>query len=228
MNQLVRLTTNDLSKAYSITDSLTVSEQFNKKHFTVLRDIRTLYSQLKESLPIEELGQYKIVSSNYITEQNKEVEKYDMNKRFFMMLVMGYNTKKAFIIKNEFIKQFEFMEHELIVRGETRHIGKAIRNDLTKAIVDNVPDNGNFKKFAISNYTKLIYKKVLGMTLKKYKELHDIPKGAKNRDFLNREQLEQVQIYESKIADIIEFSSNLMDEKELYGKVKIFVNKGYR
>lgn len=225
MNQLVKLTTNDLSRAEVITDSLLVAEKFNKRHDIVLRDIRTLKDQLKESLTEQENSLYKIVESDYINERGREYTKYDMNKRFFMMLVMGYNTKEAFKMKNLFISQFEFMEHELIARGETRHIGITIRKDLTKAIIDYVPDQGNFKKFAISNYTGLVYKKVLKMTLKKYKELNNIPKGENNRNFLTKEQLEKVQYYESKIADIIEVTSDSIDPKELYQKIKDFVNK---
>lgn len=141
-----------------------------------------------------------------------------------MLLVMGFNGQKALKLKTDYIKQFDFMEHELIARGETRLIGKTVRNDLTKAIIDYVPDTGNFKKFAISNYTGLVYKKVLGMGLKKYKELNNIPKGVKNRDYLSKEQLEQVQIYESKIADIIEFNES-EDSKILYAKIKAFINK---
>ncbi|MGB3468560.1 MAG: Rha family transcriptional regulator, partial [Cyclobacteriaceae bacterium] len=171
-----------------------------------------------------DLSIYKLIETNYIN-NGRTYRMFEMNRAFFTLLVMGFNGSKALVFKTDYIKQFDFMEHELIARGETRHIGISVRKDLTKAIIDYVPDNGNFKKFAISNYTGLVYKKVLKMTLKKYKELHNIPKGQKNRDFLNKEQLEQVQYYESKIADIIEVSSDLIDEKELYQNIKKFVNK---
>ena len=172
MNQLVTLTTQDISRAYPITDSLTIAEQFNKRHDTVLRDIRVLEEQLKDSLSAQDYSVYKIVESDYLNSRGKIYQKYNINESFFMMLVMGYNTKKALIIKNEFIKQFLFMKHELLMNQEKRHLGKPIRNNITKVILETLPE-GNFKKFAISNYTRVIYKKVLGMDIKKWKDLNN-------------------------------------------------------
>ncbi len=106
MNQLVTLTTQDVSRAYPVTDSLIIAEQFNKQHKTVMRDIRTLTEQLKETLDESDFNGYKIVLSNYIDKKNESRPLYEVNESFFMMLVMGYNTKKALVIKNEFIKQF--------------------------------------------------------------------------------------------------------------------------
>ncbi len=223
MNQLVTLTTQDVSRAYPVTDSLIIAEQFNKKHFTVMRDIRELEEQLKESIKKSDFGAYKIVLSSYITKQNKESEYYEVNEAFFMMLVMGYNTKKALVIKNEFIKQFISMKHELTMRQETRHIGVSVRKDITKMISGHTEGTeGNFKNFAISNYTRLIYKQVLGMNIKKWKDQNNFPTDCKARDFMTREQIEKVQILESKIADIIEFNTS-EDPKVLYKKIQQFI-----
>ena len=226
MNQLTRLTTNDLSRAVVITDSLIIADEFSKQHSKVLRSIRDLIFQIEEMSQAENgfPNNYHVKQVEY-EDRGKLYPCFEMNFDFYMLLVMGFTGKKALKVKTQFINSFNFMSHELIARGETRKVGISIRKDLTKAIIDYVPDTGNFKKFAISNYTGLVYKKVLGMRLKKYKELHNIPKGQKNRDFLNKEQLEQVQYYESKIADIIEVSSDLIDEKELFQNIKKFVNK---
>ena len=115
------------------------------------------------------------------------------------------------------------MKHELLMSQEKRYLGKPIRNNIAKVIIETLPD-GNFKKFAISNYTRIIYKKVLGMDIKKWKVLNGYPENAKARDYMSREELEQVQIYESKIADIIEFNTD-EDPKVLYEKIKQFLNK---
>jgi len=222
MNQLVRLTTNDITKATAITDSLLVADKFNKRHDLVLRAIDNLKNDLHKNEEIDS-SMFKLMESSYLN-NGRTYRMYEMNKSFFTLLVMGFTGAKALKFKTEFIKQFEFMEHELLVRGETRHIGVSIRNDLTKAITDNVPDRGNFKKFAYSNYTGLVYKKVLGMNLKKWKELNNIPKGENNRNYFTKEQLEHIQKLETKIADIIEFNSSFIDEKELYGQVKQFID----
>ena len=225
MNQLVTLTTQDVSRAYPVTDSLIIAEQFNKHHKIVMRDIRTLMDQLEDSLDSKYLGGYKIVLSKYTTIQNKDIDYYEMNESFFMMLAMGYNTKKALIVKNEFIIQFMSMKHELTMRSNTRHIGVNVRKDMTKMISNNIEDyEGGFKKFAISNYTRLIYKKVLGMDIKKWKALNDFPLDCKARDYMSKEQIQELQAIESKIADIVEFNED-ENPKVLYSKIKEFLNK---
>ena len=65
--------------------------------------------------------------------------------------------------KIEFVKAFSFQKKELLARTQTRFIGKRDRINLTDAIKDHVSPEGNFKKFAYGNYTKLVYKRVLGM-----------------------------------------------------------------
>ena len=225
MNQLVTLTTQDVSRAYPVTDSLIIAEQFNKHHKIVMRDIRTLMDQLEDSLDSKYLGGYKIVLSKYTTIQNKDIDYYVMNESFFMMLAMGYNTKKALIVKNEFIIQFMSMKHELTMRSNTRHIGVNVRKDMTKMISNNIEDyEGGFKKFAISNYTRMIYKKVLGMDIKKWKTLNDFPLDCKARDYMSKEQIQELQAIESKIADIVEFNED-ENPKVLYSKIKDFLNK---
>ena len=221
--ELTRLSTQDITKADVVTDSLIISEQFGKQHKIVMRDIRTLVEGLKESLSDNDFNGYKIEPVEYMDKKGELRPYFEMNESFFMMLVMGYNTKKALIIKNEFIKAFMFMKHELTIRKGSRAIGKRVRHDMTKSISNNIPE-GNFKSFAYSNYTKLIYKKVLGMQVKKYKELLGLQKKDNARDYLTYEQLEIVQSLESKIANIVEFTTE-RDPKEVYKEVKIFMDK---
>jgi len=225
MNQLVTLTTQDVSRAYPVTDSLVIAEQFNKRHDIVLRDIRKLAEDLRETLVDDEISLYKIEESVYQNDRGRAYTRFDMNESFFMLLVMGYTGKKALKIKNRFIKQFISMKHELTMRSNTRHIGVNVRKDMTKMISNNIEDyQGGFKKFAISNYTRMIYKKVLGMQIKKWKIENNYPADCKARDYMNKEQIDQVQIYESKIADIIEFNTD-EDPKVLYKKIQEFINK---
>lgn len=221
--ELVKLSTQDLNKAIPVTTSLIISEQFGKRHDTVLRDIRELNTKLKESLEKEDFSLYKIVESKYINERGREYSHYQLNEDFFMMLVMGYNTKKAFQIKNMFIKQFKFQKHELSVRSETRHIGVVSRKMMTDSINENTPD-GTFKNFAYSNYSKLVYKKILGMQVNKYKDKNGIDRKENIRDYFDIPTLEKIHNIESKIAGIIEFNKDI-EHKKLYEKIKIFVDE---
>lgn len=216
MNDLVRLNTQDVSKAIPVTSSLKVSDEFKKNHNIVLRDIRVLEKELKLSLDSKELGEYKIVQSSYINSQNKEQPMIEMNRNFFIMLVMGYRTKEAYKIKHKFIQAFNFMENELQARTETRQISKIIRVSMTDSINKQVKP-GTFKNFAYGNYTKLVYKYLFGKTVKKLKEERNVPEKENLRNHLTIDELIKVQDLESQIATFIQFTDTLnKTDKEIY------------
>jgi Rha family phage regulatory protein len=216
-NELVQLTTQDIKKSIPVTSSRTIAEEFGKLHKTVLRDIRELIKDLEESLPKERFSGYKLVPVDYDDEKGEKRPEYLINKDLFVMLVMGYTGKKALIIKDNYIQQFNFMERELLARSQTRYIGKSARKSLTESIKLFCKDDSNFKSFAYNNYTKLIYKKITGMNCVKLKEIRKIPKGSNIRDYLTIEELERCQELESKIASIIEQSDTFgKTDKEVY------------
>lgn len=220
--ELVILSTQDIRKSFPITTSLIVSKQFGKNHNQVLRDIRKLLTSLQDSLPYQDSSLYKIGQSEYINERGRSYPLYTMNERFFIMLVMGYNTEKAFYIKNLFINQFEMMKHEILIRSETRHIGVVSRKLLTESIDKNTP-SGTFKNFAYSNYSRMVYKKVLGCPVNKFKDNNDISREENIRDYFDISTLEKIHDIESKIAGIIEFNKDI-HHKDLYHKISQFVS----
>lgn len=111
------------------------------------------------------------------------------------------------------------MKSELLARQNTRFIGKAVRKSLTESIINNC-DEGNFKNYAYSNYSKLIYKKLFGKPTKKLKEERNVPKNGNLRDYLTISELEKVQEAESKIATYIEMRKNIADDKQIYEEIK--------
>ena len=228
MKHIVQLTTQDVTSAMPVTTSLIIANEFGKRHDHVLRDIKKLTEEIEEVEKDDpKFGEsYFVEESSYVNQQNKEQPMYLINEDFWMLLVMGYNGKKALQIKTGFIKAFKLMKNELTARTETRHIGKAIRFSLTDAIRDHVAPEGNFKKFAYSNYTKLVYKKVLGMDVKTAKEKRGMVEGDNLRDFLTIPELEKVQAMESKIAVFIEMSDTTgKNDKEIYQMVKEWMDK---
>ena len=79
----------------------------------------------------------------------------------------------------------------------------------------------NFKSFAYSNYTRLVYKKILGKDVKKAKEELGLTKNDNLRDYLTIEQLKQAQDLESKIATYIEFTdTTVKTDKEIFQEIK--------
>ena len=115
----------DLTKAiinfrdFPLTNSLAIAEQFGKQHKHVLRDIKEFKESLnnsdKEDSPI--LGApkeiYFISENHYLSEQNKELPLYVINKNVALFIIMGYTGDKARKIKMNFIERFNELEKEV-------------------------------------------------------------------------------------------------------------------
>ena len=212
--ELVRLNTQDVSKAIPITDSKIISEKLSLSHHSVTRSIRKYEDDFNQfgQVGFEIQGKEKI---------------YFLNEPQFTLLVTYFkNTDLVREYKIKFVKAFMFMKNELMNRTETRNIVKAKRKELTDTIKNCVTDEGNFKKFAYSTYSKLVYKKVLGKDVKKAKEERGLKEKDNIRNFLTIEELEKVQELESKIATYIEFTDNSnKTDKEIYQDVKNYIEK---
>jgi Rha family phage regulatory protein len=225
MNEIVQLTTADVSRSIPVTTSRLVSELFKKEHAKVIRSIKDLIDQLGDDAKSGAI--YFCEELQYKDTQNRNQIEYRMNEQFFLLLVMGFTGEKALRVKTAFIREFYRMRSELLARSETRRIGKEARLSITDAIKDHVSPEGNFKKFAYGNYSKLVYKRVLGMDVKHAKEARKVPENGNLRDYLTIEELDLVQELESKIAGFIEVSdTDGKNDKEIYQMVKKWIDGG--
>ena len=217
--ELVRLNTQDVSKAIPITDSFIVSEKFGVSHKAVTNIIR------KYKKDFEIFGTLEHFKNAYDTK--KETMTFLLNEeQFYLLVTYMKNTEIARKYKIEFVKAFSFIKKELLARVGTRHLAKEKRLILTDTIKNCVTDESNFKKFAYSTYSKLVYKKVLGKDVKKAKEERGLKEKDNLRDFLTIEELEKVQDLESKIATYIEFTEKKRKtDKAIYQDVKAYIEK---
>lgn len=220
MNELVRLSTNDVSKAIPVTDSNIIAEKFEVSHISVVKLIEKYSDDLKR---FGKLTSFQMTRDN----SQRSSKFYELNEMQFSLLVMYMkNTKIAREFKIKFVEAFFLMKNELQARNETRYIGKSVRKELTDTIKNKVKEDGNFKRFAYGNYSKLVYKKVLGMTVKKAKEQRGLKEKDNIRNFLTIDELKQVQELESKIAYYIEMRTDLTDDdKEVYSEVKKYIEQ---
>jgi phage regulator Rha-like protein len=219
MNDIVQLTTADVSRAIPVTNSLAVSTLYEVEHKSVTDLIKRYEEDFKE---LGELTRFEIAP---VLKQRKSTG-YNLNEdQFYLLVTYMKNTLIARRAKVQFVKAFSKIKRELLARVETRKIGKAARVSITDAINGHVSENGNFKRFAYSNYTKLVYKRVLGMDVKHAKEERGVPDGGNLRDFLTIEELDRVQELESKIAGFIEVSdTDGKDDKQIYQMVKNWID----
>lgn len=216
-HELVSLSTQDVNTAIPITNTKVIAEKLNYDHSSITRTIRKHIEDFKE---FDEVRFMDLKSNN--SKGGRPVKVYLLTENQFILLITYLrNTEQVRIYKKKFVKAFSLTRKELQARTQTRMIAKNIRRELTDSIKDNVSDIGNFKKFAYSNYSKLVYKKVLGKTIKQYKKENNIPGNRSIRDYLTIDELQQVQKLESAIAGFIELHSVIgTDDKKVYEKLK--------
>lgn len=90
----------------AVTTSLQVAENFEKEHKNVLRDIDKLK---KDALKFEQMFFEATDPDSY----GRPRKMFYMNRKGFVLLVMGYTGKKAFSFKEAYIDAFDAMEEEL-------------------------------------------------------------------------------------------------------------------
>lgn len=90
----------------AVTSSLNVSGNFDKEHKNVLRDIENVK---KDVLNFELM----FVEGSEPDYYGRDRKVYYMNRKGFMLLVMGYTGKKAMQFKSDYIDAFDAMEQEI-------------------------------------------------------------------------------------------------------------------
>lgn len=217
MNNIVRLTTQDIQTALPVTDSLIISEWTKTSHKNVIQLIEKHFATLEEFGQVE--FEMRLISHNKRTQEGRV---YLLNEQqSTLLLTMSRNTPEVLAFKVKLVKAFFAMAKELQARHTTRRIGVGFRKSLTDSIKANVQDEGKFKSFAYSNYSKLVYKKILGKDVKKIKQERNIPESGNLRDYLTAKEIEKVQDMESKIALILQLSDTLgKTDKEIYEMIK--------
>lgn len=100
--------------AKTITTSEIVAKVFGKYHKHVIRDIREILEAGDDEFNRTNFGLVE-----YIDKKGEKRPMFEMTKDGFMLLVMGYKTKKAMAIKIAYIKAFNFMQEQLVQSGMT-------------------------------------------------------------------------------------------------------------
>lgn len=159
--------------------SLQVAEAFEKLHKNVLADIERI-GQLKiqPSAETSDIPQSDVIDTvanffknnfrrtTYINSQNKKQPMYLLTKDGFTLLIMGYTGERAMRFKIEFIRRFNEMEQ--FIRAHL--LASDDFPPFTQAIKD---AHDEPQSYHYSTEVNLIYRIVLGMDAKQFRELHD-------------------------------------------------------
>ena len=125
-NELVTLNENNVPT----TTSLKVADHFNKGHNDVLKKIRLLI----------EGGVGGFSQTPYVHPQNGQTyNMYEMDRKAFMILIMGFEGKEALEFKKNFVDAFDAMEEELVKQQE-REQAKQIPYEQVKLLAQTVID----------------------------------------------------------------------------------------
>lgn len=92
-----------------LVNSRAVAEHFDRRHDNVLASI----DELVTFLGPEKSGAYFRERSDYHGAARKDVRSFDLTRRGFILLVMGWTGEKALPVKIAYIEEFDRMEEEL-------------------------------------------------------------------------------------------------------------------
>ena len=166
-----------------VVSSRKVAEIFNKRHDHVLRDVKNVVDSLPKNG--ESDWRRNFIESTY-KERGKRYPEYLLTRDGFTLLAMGFNGKMAIDFKVRYINRFNEMEQYI----KSREVSRLESRELTDSIkVLHDPP----KHYHYSNEFDMINRIVLGMSSKQFRLQHGISKDMPIRDYLNLQQIDEIQ-----------------------------------
>ena len=212
MNDIVYLKNDE-----AMTDSLTVAENFKRRHDDVVRSIEKLIERNKEvetdDRTFSDISR-QFIKTRYKDGSGRSQTKYLMNRDGFALLVMGFNGKKAHEWKLKYIYAFNSMESIIRERStaawvETRAAGKLTR----KAETDTLQRLVEYAKEQGSTHADMLY-----VT---YTKLANKMAGVQRRDTASVMQLNNLSMMESIILHMVDTGIMMQKHyKEIYQDCK--------
>ena len=95
----------------TVTTSEIVAKVFGKQYSHVMRDIRLLLENCEEDDFTK--SNFGLCFKNNELQNGKPQPYYELTKNGFLLLVMGYKSKKAMGIKISYIKAFDYMADQM-------------------------------------------------------------------------------------------------------------------
>jgi Rha family phage regulatory protein len=166
-------------KEKAFCSSRQVAEEFGKEHYNVLRDIENLDCST-------EFTALNFEGSKYKDSTGKSNPEYLMTKDGFTFLVMGYRGKKAARFKEAYIQRFNAMETFIKSLAATKIEFPAFTDAIMAA-------HEEPKHYHFSNEINMIYRIVLGMDAKAFRECHDLMPGVVIKPYLSLAQIQAIE-----------------------------------
>lgn len=188
-----------------------VAEEFGKEHYNVLRDIENL-----DCSP--EFNALNFEGVTYKDAKGEKRPEYLMTKDGFTFLVMGYRGKKAARFKEAYIRRFNEMEQFI-------HSLQAAKMEFPAFTDAIMAAHDEPKHYHFSNEINMIYRIVLGMDAKAFREKHGLQRGEVIRPYLTAEQIRAVETLQRADIGLIfavpEYDQRKQKLAEFYERLKL-------
>ncbi|WOA60119.1 ORF6C domain-containing protein [Bacillus mycoides] len=138
-----------------VTDSITISQMFDKRHDHVMRDIEIQIEKLIEAGE-QQWGITNFGETQYQHPQNKQwYEKYNLTEDAFAIVAMSYITSEAMKMKIKFLNEFKRMK-EYIQKQQQPSVEESIIYSMTelkqiKSRQDHTEEEMNKMKLLVDN-----------------------------------------------------------------------------
>lgn len=162
----------------AMVDSLYVADVFKREHKNVLKAIENLDCS-------EEFYRLNFKPITYKDSKGRKQKAVAMTRDGFMFLAMGFNGKKAAIIKELYIKRFNEMENIIRDLVSARHDFPELTDAVRLAHEKPMP-------YHYSNECDMLNRLVLGMSAKQFRETHGIEKGKSIRPYMSADQIKLI------------------------------------
>ena len=165
-------------------DSRKIAEVFEKEHKDVLRAIKNAIGE--ESGYSREFTERNFAPSKYVDSTGRKLPCYLLTRDGFVALAMGFTGKKADGFKEQYIRLFNEMEQQILTLQSLKDQFPM----LTEALRDMTEDP---KPYIYSNEADMLNRIALGMSAKKYREQHGIPKTESIRAHLTAKEADMLE-----------------------------------
>ncbi|MCW6665288.1 Rha family transcriptional regulator [Aerococcaceae bacterium NML191219] len=186
-------------------DSLYVAEAFEKRHKEVLRDIRKIMDP--NSGLSRDFNERNFAPIKYKDSRGRVQDAFAMTRDGFTMLVMGYTGTKAMKFKELYIKRFNEMEAFIQTLVSAR-VEFPLLTENIKLL------HSHPKPYHFSNECDLINRIAIGQSAKQFRLANNIEKGKSIRPYLNKQQIELIEVLQKVDVGLLVAFPNYEDRKK--------------
>ena len=145
------------------------------------------------------------------------IEDYKLTSSFAKKLAMQAKNAKGELARKYFIAVEEHLKRVIGTKEDPRII-RALSKERRRNLTDALKESGLNEKmhgFGYKTFTDLIYKLVLNMNAKQYREAFGLDKDANVREYVNQYQLYEIGRLEKAAQSMIDIGMNYDDIKKL-------------